>query len=512
VNADGTPGWEPTPYVDAKTETFAQKQEAHNPNCFNLKRSNSLALDRAIPDVRNPLCQSLQYDDLPQVSVIFVFFNEPLSPFIRSIRSVLDRTPAHLLREIILVDDGSDRDYTQKPLEDYLRLLPKVTLRRMPERQGLMATRVEGAKIATSDVIVFLDSHIECNIGWLEPMIARIKENPKVLTVPMIDGLDADDFHYTAGGLDVVAFDWGLRQAFPKRPITGVEPVDSPGMGGGLFAINRKLFFDLGGYDPGMKLYGGEEVELPMRIWMCGYRLEVIPCSRVGHIFRSGKYHHGQVYSVPGYVITKNHLRAAKMWIEPEFYHLVAKANSRLPAGQEIGDLSWGTEIKQRLKCKSFRWFLDNVYPELFIPGDPKFVLATGYLRNPSQNLCLDTFGRTSDDSKLGAYQCHDKVSDGSTQSFVLTKLEEVRLATGTFSSCFDRANKVDGVYIWGCHLGHGNQEWKYNQDKGHLYDPNNNACVTLYKQDKGGHSVSMKPCSDDNKDQEWRVVSVPKT
>ena len=52
---------------------------------------------------------------------------------------------------------------------------------------------------------------------------------------------------YTAGGLDVVAFDWGLRQAFPKRPIEGITPVASPGMGGGLFAIDRKLFFKLGG-------------------------------------------------------------------------------------------------------------------------------------------------------------------------------------------------------------------------------------------------------------------------
>jgi polypeptide N-acetylgalactosaminyltransferase len=58
------------------------------------------------------------------------------------------------------------------------------------------------------------------------------------------------------------AFDWGLRQAFPKRDIVGIAPVASPGMGGGLFAIDRALFFEVGGYDPEMKLYGGEEVEL----------------------------------------------------------------------------------------------------------------------------------------------------------------------------------------------------------------------------------------------------------
>ena len=65
----------------------------------------------------------------------------------------------------------------------------------------------------------------------------------------------------------------------------------------------------------------------------------------------------------------------------------------RLPPSVPLGDLSWGTEIKERLNCKMFGWFLEHVYPELFIPGDPKFVVATGSLRNPNTNICLDTLG-----------------------------------------------------------------------------------------------------------------------
>ena len=53
--------------------------------------------------------------------------------------------------------------------------------------------------------------------------------------------------------------------------------------------MNRSLFFELGAYDPEMRLYGGEEMEISLRLWMCGATLECVPCSRVGHIFRTGK-------------------------------------------------------------------------------------------------------------------------------------------------------------------------------------------------------------------------------
>lgn len=101
-----------------------EKHEHHAHNCFNLARSNSITLDRDIPDARAPECRQQTYPtDLPQTSVVFVFYNEPLSPLFRSIHSVLNRSPPHLLKEIILVDDGSDAEWTQAPLEAYIKLL-----------------------------------------------------------------------------------------------------------------------------------------------------------------------------------------------------------------------------------------------------------------------------------------------------------------------------------------------------------------------------------------------------
>ena len=52
---------------------------------------------------------SLVHNDLPTTSVIFCFVDEVWSTLLRSVHSVLNRSPIHLLEEIILVDDCSTK-------------------------------------------------------------------------------------------------------------------------------------------------------------------------------------------------------------------------------------------------------------------------------------------------------------------------------------------------------------------------------------------------------------------
>ena len=75
---------------------------------YNEVYYDMLPLIRTIPDNRPDWCSTQSYHIEPiSISVVFHYYNEPLSLVLRTIYSVL-QTPSVFLHEIIVLDDGSD--------------------------------------------------------------------------------------------------------------------------------------------------------------------------------------------------------------------------------------------------------------------------------------------------------------------------------------------------------------------------------------------------------------------
>ncbi|XP_027128848.1 probable polypeptide N-acetylgalactosaminyltransferase 8 [Larimichthys crocea] len=378
---------------------------------YNVFLSNQLPLDRKLQDTRDNRCLTKNYPkDLPTISVVLIYMNEALSVIKRAIRSIITHTPKHLLKEIILVDDYSTYNDLGQPLEDYIAqihnerpgLIKKVWHKR---QMGLSQSRISGWEHATADVVAILDAHIEATVGWAEPLLARIKADRTVVVSPVFDKVHFDDLHVERYIPASHGFDWALWCMYESfRPEwlkmdDESQPGKSPSVMG-IFAADRGFLGEIGGLDGGMTVYGGENVELGIRVWLCGGSVEVVPCSRIAHIERAHKPYAPDLSSA----MRRNALRVADIWLDDYKKNVFIAWNVPFKNhGIDIGDVSERKKIREKLKCKPFKWYLDNVYPSLESWDN---LLGYGVLRNTLlMRQCVDQGADPGNIPIL--YECH---------------------------------------------------------------------------------------------------------
>lgn len=367
---------------------------------FNVYLSDLIPVDRAIEDTRPAGCaEQLVHDNLPTTSVIMCFVDEVWSTLLRSVHSVLNRSPPHLIKEILLVDDFSTKDYLKDNLDKYMSQFPKVRILHLKERHGLIRARLAGAQNATGDVLTFLDSHVECNVGWLEPLLERVYLSRKKVACPVIEVINDKDMSYMTvdnfqRGIFVWPMNFGWKTIPPdvvaKNKIKETDIIRCPVMAGGLFSIDKNYFFELGTYDPGLDVWGGENMELSFKVWMCGGEIEIIPCSRVGHIFRNDN-----PYSFPKdrmKTVERNLVRVAEVWLDEYKELFYGHGDHLIDQGLDVGNLTQQRELRKKLKCKSFKWYLENVFPDLKAP----IVRASGVLINVALGKCVSIENTTA--------------------------------------------------------------------------------------------------------------------
>eukprot|EP00041_Stephanoeca_diplocostata_P029408 m.867330 g.867330 ORF g.867330 m.867330 type:complete len:489 (+) comp23554_c5_seq14:170-1636(+) len=321
-----------------KRPEFVSKEATFKRFGFDLRTSNKLPLDRTLPDYRSDACKAIKYPDpaiMPAVSVIIIFYNECLSTLLRNVISVLNNSPPELLGEVLLIDDNSTLDELSELPRHLAELQDQVPtglirLVHRKEHSGIVGARIRGAREAKHDIILFLDSHAETAPGWLTPVVARIHQDKKRVVIPNIRGFHLDTLELFGGDPWPPfkgSFNWRLSYVpimadmekdlvDPDHP--GESPVRCPVMPGGLFAMDRALFFELGEYDPEIFYYGAEHVELSFRVWTCGATMEQIPCANVGHIYREfNRFSNEQDPLIKGVnigrVLDRNDARVAKV-------------------------------------------------------------------------------------------------------------------------------------------------------------------------------------------------------
>ncbi|CAG2251050.1 GALNT [Mytilus edulis] len=433
------------------------------------------------------------------------------------------------------------RMYVANQAEGEVSLIVKYM--RTATRQGLIRARMYGANQAEGEVLVFLDSHCEVNTDWLQPLLTRIVEDRVNVVVPVIDIVNADTMELQTSPLVVGGFNWGLHFRWDQLPVhirdnpdVASNPVKSPTMAGGLFAMDRSYYFELGEYDSGMDIWGGENLELSFRvnirngylgwrefktvfqgkylewvsrIWQCGGRLEIIPCSHVGHIFRKrrpyGSYGEGDT-------MLKNSLRVANVWMDD--YKKYFYKQRQQPTDVSYGDISDRVALRKRLHCKSFEWYLNNVYPEQVLPNSEGMapavihppekrlrtkVLRKGQIVHTTSGLCVqgekDIYAKRS---MLILQHCGQAGKEKKYQIWHETVDSELILASVL---CLDVESKEQGhsfARLMKCHGSKGSQAWVWTKKSGVslLYNPATGKCLKATNKSKRIY-LTLDICQD---------------
>jgi len=302
---------------------------------------------------------------------------------LKTVQSVFDSTP-DVLREIIIVDDGSDPPLNQLITEEICERY-KVKLIRHESQTGLIAAKLHGGNLATGDIVVFFDCHVAPQPNWHIPFLQLISENNRRIVVPVITSLDVSTWtQLGTAGVAKCYLTWDADFKWFESDDDFI-----PVISGGLLGISKMWWNETGGYDEEMRGWGGENLDQSLRSWLCGGEIVLARNSFVAHMWRQPSDRRTRAnYQVDKGDIVRNRMRAASAW----FGDFKKKLSDFGLQADGWGDTNNMLNVKQRLQCKSFAWFMHrfrNVYEDGgLLPAE------TFRLRETRNNMCLTYQGK----------------------------------------------------------------------------------------------------------------------
>ena len=355
---------------------------------------------------------------------------------------------------------------------------------------------MRGAREAKGEVLYFVDGHTECNTGWLEPLLSRIAENRNTLVVPNVDPIQWDTLAYLKVAGDYLgAFDWNLIYFYKPIPqhitdarIRKTDPIPNPIMVGCAHAIDRNYFFETGAYDASMEIWGGENIEHSFRLWMCGGKVEMIPCSKVGHIFKPLLPYSFGIHGSG--TIKRNLVQVAEVWMDNYKDYFYATQDKLPPI--DVKSMLKRKKLRHDLKCKSFDWYMKTIISDMPIP--------------PTEALY---FGKITPENEGG-------------RCFII-KNNELRVAQCEFESWKSVTFAIDRHGRFKFEDQCIGVERNSNENPENLYiDQNCNNSISLWRydtvfkqirvspkdlcleEDVNSHTIKTKKCDKENTKQKW--------
>jgi glycosyltransferase involved in cell wall biosynthesis len=248
------------------------------------------------------------------ISIIITCFNENYLVQ-KTVKSIHANT--RLPFEIIIIDDASSDGLEESVFSQF----SGVKYFRNETRAGLIVSRIIGATHASFPYLVFMDAHCHPEENWdLLLVIASQHFEDRIIAVPVIVTLDSDSWTNNCNQRGHI-MSFNARMNMRWKDLTADlanSYLESPIFLGSTCLISRSFYLELQGFDDGLKIWGGENIDISLRCWMFGGKVIVVKESIVGHMFKK-KFN----YPIKQKNITLNKLRVAYINFSPERFQKV---------------------------------------------------------------------------------------------------------------------------------------------------------------------------------------------
>ena len=307
----------------------------------------------------------------PDISVLMPARNEG-ARLAETILSIAQARVTSARLEFVIADDQSDDD-TQGALRaaaDLLLAQPRIDIKvsRLEERHGVPRARNHAASLATADVLFITDAHVRFSHGWDALVLEHVKPDR------MIAGAitEANTPFVGFGCKLVVPF---MGTYWNREPLGEPAPVQIAACPATV--LPRALFERLGGYDPGMLIYGAAEPEFSLRAWLHGAEILIHPGLRVEHCFKPKAEREAFIGEVRPYMV-HNSLRFGLLYLSETGCFQLLRYQARkfpnlFPAAirmVEDSDVWARREALERERQRPFEWFVQRFDLRDQIGGD----------------------------------------------------------------------------------------------------------------------------------------------
>lgn len=212
----------------------------------------------------------------PEASVVVVTHNS--AAWIERCLASLRRQDLKAFYEVIVVDSGSTDETVElvRRAHDWVKLL-------RAENRGFGAACNLGATHARGRVLAFVNPDTETDPGWLRELIAPLAAGGRITTSQVRLLGDPDRLNTEGQTLHFTGL--GFVRGYRSKAATDAQPRPVPGFSGAAFAVRRKDFQRLSGFDENIFLYA-DDTELSWRARRAGFEILVAPASVVYHQYR----------------------------------------------------------------------------------------------------------------------------------------------------------------------------------------------------------------------------------